>query len=175
MKHESDGFTLVELLIVIAIIAVMAAIGIPSILSYLPKYRMNSAVRDVYSDFQTAKINAVKRKENVIINFSVALDEYTIFIDNGAGGGVANNAILDGNEAIIKTGALPTNIDLSAAAFGGAPASATGFNPRGLPFNSKIGHIQIENAELDLYKRIVMRISGNADVRTSYDGGATFE
>jgi prepilin-type N-terminal cleavage/methylation domain-containing protein len=78
MKNNS-GFTLVELLIVIALIGVVAAIGVPNFSTWLPNYRLKAATQDLYSNFQKAKLAAVKRNENTVVRFPSS--GYTIFVD----------------------------------------------------------------------------------------------
>ena len=78
MRNPS-GFTLVELVIVIALIGVMAGIAIPNFNSWLPNYRLKSAVQDLYANIQRAKLNAVKRNANTVVSFPAG--GYTIFVD----------------------------------------------------------------------------------------------
>jgi prepilin-type N-terminal cleavage/methylation domain-containing protein len=44
MRSKSEGFTLIELMIVVAIIAILAAISVPNFMSYRNKARIASAV-----------------------------------------------------------------------------------------------------------------------------------
>jgi len=78
MKNSS-GFTLMELIIVIAIIGVVAAIAVPNFMSYLPNYRLKSATQEMFSNFQKAKLAAVKRNTNTAIIFPG--DGYVVFVD----------------------------------------------------------------------------------------------
>ena len=57
MRRSKKGFTLAELLIVVAIIAVLVAISIPIFTSQLKKARLavdHSAIRDAYAAIQVA-------------------------------------------------------------------------------------------------------------------------
>jgi prepilin-type N-terminal cleavage/methylation domain-containing protein len=76
--RKQSGVTLIELIVVIAILGVLAAIVVPNFLSWLPKYRLKRAVRDLYSNMQLAKMAAIKNGSTRTIAYSSA--GYTITI-----------------------------------------------------------------------------------------------
>lgn len=63
------AFTLIELLIVIAIVAVLAAIAYPNFASFIEKQKLVSAAERLSSDFKWAKSEAIKRNDTVTIDF----------------------------------------------------------------------------------------------------------
>ncbi len=83
MRKES-GFTLMELMVTIAIILIMASIAVPSFLSWLPKQRLRTAVTDLVADIQLIKLQAIKENRNWTIVFDTATDRYYVCSDDGA-------------------------------------------------------------------------------------------
>ena len=93
MDRES-GFTLVELIITIAMIAVISAVALPNFLDWLPNHRLRSAAHDLFSNFQKAKLEAIKRNINTTVCFSsggyeIFVDQNTDFVKDGAEEAVA--------------------------------------------------------------------------------------
>ena len=76
---KRSGFTVVELLIAIAMIAVVAAIAVPNFIDWLPDYRLRSATHDLFSNFQKAKLTAIKRNVNTAVCFHSS--GYVMFVD----------------------------------------------------------------------------------------------
>jgi len=64
MLEKSPGFTVVELLVAVAIIALASAMAVPNFINWLPDYRLRSAAGDLFSNFQKAKLTAIKRNMN---------------------------------------------------------------------------------------------------------------
>lgn len=83
--HRQAGLTLLELMIAIVIIAILTAIAVPNIISWLPNYRLKAAARDLVSNFQKAKITAIKTNRNCAIVFNQAVGgisyDYVVFVD----------------------------------------------------------------------------------------------
>ena len=158
MRKES-GFTLLELMVTIGIIAIMASIAIPNIIGWLPNHRMSGAARDIYSAMQYARLTAVKEKIPIAINFNIGTDTYTVFTDE-----VSTNGTLDAGETVIKTGTMPADVDMFSASFtGGVPYA--GFDARGLPIQyfpgTGGGTVDLQNIPSNLSKRITLRVSGS--------------
>ncbi|MDD5451647.1 MAG: GspH/FimT family pseudopilin [Desulfovibrionales bacterium] len=71
------GFTLTELMIVVALMAILAAIAVPSIIAQMPKYRLNGAARQVLGDLVAARMQAVSQNNELKVFF---LDNHSYMI-----------------------------------------------------------------------------------------------
>lgn len=80
--REKSGFTIIQLAIVISLLAVLMAVGVPNFLSWLPKYRLKTAARDLYSNLQLAKMAAIKTNGNCRVMYHKNPDQYSITVLN---------------------------------------------------------------------------------------------
>jgi prepilin-type N-terminal cleavage/methylation domain-containing protein len=65
------GFTLVELLVVVGIILVMAAIALPNIGQYIRNYKIKSASQELAGEIETARHKAIAKNVNLGVVFAV--------------------------------------------------------------------------------------------------------
>ena len=70
----ANGFSLIELLIVVGIIAITAGTALPNVLAYLKNYAISGAAQDVAKEIQSARNRAIMRNTNLGVS--------VIIIDN---------------------------------------------------------------------------------------------
>lgn len=115
MKRCAAGFTLIELMVAVALLAIMAGIAVPSFAAFISNYRATAAANDMLQALTLTRGEALKRGRRVTL-LPVSSDwtkGWIIFVDTD------NDLALDNGETtIFKHEALPVNI--TAAAAGGA-------------------------------------------------------
>jgi prepilin-type N-terminal cleavage/methylation domain-containing protein len=116
------GITLMELVIVMAIIALGAVLMVPNIGAWLPNYRLRSAARDTVSIMRVAQMKAVSRNMDHRVSFDPGNGSYFIMRRTTAG---VNNWVRIGLSDEPAAGAddakqfLPSGVQFDAANFMG--------------------------------------------------------
>ncbi len=140
MRTES-GFSLVEVLTVVAITAILAAIALPNILVQSNQARLRGAANNLRGDLQAAKMVAIR--ENALVVVNLFANRYEIFVDNGAGAN-AGNWGRDADEPLVVSRPIEPGVSIDLAATDLA-SDRTRFNERGLPEN--FGRIVLVNSQ----------------------------
>jgi type IV fimbrial biogenesis protein FimT len=144
---NKKGVTLIELVVVFAIIAIAAGLIAPNIGGWLPRYRLRSATRDIVSTMRDAHMKAATYRMQYQVDFTVAANSYILrhtsgglLLDDGpvrkAPFGVTINvASLPGGKALFD----PT----STCPSGGTITLSCEKGQRGIILNAATGGIRI--------------------------------
>ena len=128
------GFTTLELLVVISILLIMAAIALPNLSGWARNQRLKGVARDLFSHFQFARLEAIKRSTTIALAFNPGaggVGNYTVFVDDGGGDEtLAGNLIQDNEaEATLRRAIMPLRVTLTSTFTG----DRAGYNGRGFP------------------------------------------
>ncbi|WP_355661989.1 GspH/FimT family pseudopilin [Halomonas salifodinae] len=115
--NGSRGFTLIELMVTIALVAVFATLAVPGFQQLMADNRRASEVNEILSVLSYARSEAVKRRENVTATITtsgtgwsveVALSDDTVIIDRDESDSPVAVAFTDGGVVIFTSlGRLP--------------------------------------------------------------------
>ena len=68
-RPDIRGFSIAEMLVAIALFAILAGIAVPQFIAFRPKNRLNGAARQVYSELMWARSKAVNDNTSYVVTF----------------------------------------------------------------------------------------------------------
>ena len=99
-KRSPNGFTLIETMVIVAIIGMLAGLGVPALSQYVQRQRVVGARNTLIADIQYARSLAIARRATYRIDFGAT--QYQI-IENGP-------------ENVVKTATAPDGVTYAAGA-----------------------------------------------------------
>jgi prepilin-type N-terminal cleavage/methylation domain-containing protein len=103
MRNRS-GFTIMELLVVIGVIAVLLALSVPLMGQWKARHEFTGALQDVLLTFRQARTVAVEENETVMVSLTAATGAWEAFVDDGGNDttdalGIGADGVLDDPQA----------------------------------------------------------------------------
>lgn len=130
-RRDVAAFTLVEAMVVVAIIGILLGLGAPALLGTLPGLRASGAAREVLSDLRQARTLAIEKGVPAVVAFHTdaagnpAAGTYVVALDRSD---PPNHAFDPGTDTVVKVTTLRNAY--KGIAFGtsapGASAAASG-------------------------------------------------
>ena len=148
LKHNrgASGFTVMELVVVIAVAMLITGIAVPSFLSWLPTLRLSNGARQVATDLQLARMKAISQNAKFRLNFTSGTS-YEFQKDN-SGFGYESGPF-----------SLPEGITVTET----TPFTTSEFQPRGTA-NTGVGISTITLSNGSDTKQVAIKLVGRVNV-----------
>jgi type IV fimbrial biogenesis protein FimT len=116
-KHKSQGFSLVEALVVLALLAVLLGLAVPGVASLRVRHELQAVAEDVWNSLMLARSQALVQQARVVVCPAASMqtcDEqghwaagWHVFVDSN------RNGQRDAGEQVLQSrGALPVGVRL---------------------------------------------------------------
>lgn len=117
--HGGQGFSLLETVAVLALLAILLGLGVPSYVTYSSTQRTRTAAQLLVRDLQVARQEAIKRRAPLTVRFTSA-DR----VCAGVGGGTAYT--LQQGTTVLKRTCFPADVEWMSAPAAGLAFLSTG-------------------------------------------------
>lgn len=114
MKQEMRGFTIIELMVVVALVGIIASFAVPSFQTMIANSRLASASNDLVGVVNFARAEAVKRGRSVFVSPTSGTDwadGVSVWMDTGSMDGV-----MQASEELRRTNSMPGDVSITSSA-----------------------------------------------------------
>jgi type II secretion system protein H len=101
-KTGAGGFSLIEMMVVVLILAIVAAIAIPNLIAWRSGMNLRAAVEELRSDLESARARAVKENAQITVAFIPTAGQYRMTYQDP-----------DANTILLKSQTLPAGVRIA--------------------------------------------------------------
>jgi type IV fimbrial biogenesis protein FimT len=149
---NSKGFSLIEVIVTIAVIGIIAAIAVPNMIGWRGERQLQGSARNFAADVQLARLKSIRESENVVVEVDDVADSYQMYLDAN------KNQTFDVGEDVIRNVGCPVGVSINSVTI---PGNLTSLDPRGR--SSTTGDVVFQNIAGTM-KTISINILGSVSI-----------
>lgn len=92
-RNSESGFSLIEMLVVIALIGLSVVVGYPTMIEWLERYQVRAAASEIASNIQLQRMRAVSQNLEFSIQFDPDANTYALYQGDDPGTGIMLDVI----------------------------------------------------------------------------------
>jgi type IV fimbrial biogenesis protein FimT len=156
------GVTLLEMLIVLAVMGIMMSIGIVNL--HPERFSVQQAVTGVSSEISSTRLEAIRKNQNVGVQFQVSTNQYVVYLDNDGDRTYSSG----GADVALTTQKFNTDpykgVNLGSITVGGSNLNIYDviFDARGIPRMTQAATIILSNTGGSFSKQVAVSLQGKA-------------
>lgn len=171
-RTKIRGFTIIELLVVLALLGIVAALAAPSFQRSMARQKLSLAASDLMTSALQARSEAIKANQQTIVQPLVDTNwaqGWRIYVDVNK-----DKAYTDGTDTLITTvAAAADGVNVHAVALNAAVGNLIAFDSSGFLVGRNAGRVVFSSSSIpsaELQKGIKISVTGRARVCTSRPG-----
>jgi prepilin-type N-terminal cleavage/methylation domain-containing protein len=157
------GFTVIELMVVVAIGMALTAVAAPMMANWLPDQRLQASERNLQSAIQLARLECVRLNTEICAEFDLINNEVLLCVEANRDGFCSPAQ----GDRLFKTIQMAPDVDFYNETIGVVGQTYVHFNSRGIPSGN--GQLHLRNNQ-GKYRGINIGLTGNSKMVRSDDG-----
>ncbi len=157
---KKSGFTMIELCVVLAILAVAASLAVPNLVARRADGEFRDALKQSISTMKSARMHAVRDNAHTVIIFDANENVFRAFVDNDR-----DHTYHPDTDRLIGVYDVPASVSISKSTFPKANQEAgrhyCSYNTHGLPV--KAGRIEL-TGKTGRTGKVILAMSGRIRV-----------
>ena len=160
-SRREAGFSLIEMMVVVSILGILAAISIPTFRGMMPRIRLNNNMMLLSNQIAVARVRAISKSSDFRIEFNPAADNYLTSRFSGAWQSLGTETMA-GTDLVSAAILDPPNPSIALN-----PANTLSFGGNGQVTNVPIGKqaaVELRTPNGAIRKRIKVEATGRMSV-----------
>ena len=166
LPAPSAGFTLVELMVTVAVIGILAMIAVPAMTALINNSRLNGQAEEMVASLQLARAEAIRRNARVTVCPSSNGSTCTSST-NWSGWVVRGRDNTTGTDDVIRSNVVAGGVQIS------GPAAGIVFKPSGLIDNQQTVTVCMPVTSPEMNQRVLTVMVSGVVSSSKVNGGGT--
>lgn len=134
-RNRRGGFSVVELVVSLAVILILAAVAVPMTMRAVRVYQLNNAASQLAGILKLTRFEAIRRNTLISCQIAQNSDGWVLWVDSDKDGVMdptEKQALVSGAEGLLPAGSVPSSATITASLGAASPALTVPYTGTGL-------------------------------------------